>query len=458
MALLLFLCLFIFIYRSDESQKTAKDKILNVFTDADSDHDVTNVEQRKSVIMATANRSNHVSLNGTRLQAEQTTMVGEGQKVQGGSRTRIHEETCDEEVKHLYFLKVHKAGSTTMMNIFSRFAMTRELNVMTPMPKLNNIMPQLKTLHGGKFDVMCEHSIYGDSNVMSKLHTDTTNISIVREPMSHLRSYFNFKHFDRLTRLQKERDPVAKFLKNPRYYVSRYGTALQTLTKNFFAHEFGYKSSDEPPETYLSYLESKFLVLIFERLPESMIILKRKLCWRMKDVMYAHFKKKQYHKLKTNHTLVNLHKSWNPLDYLYYQHFYHVFESMTAKQGDNFQQEVALFERYLQRTRDFCSDVYSHLGPLVASRASRVLLKPVLFKYEYFEASPWEPAFNVSGVDCIMMAISPIQYRKAERVHLFPQNCKTKGNVSIDDTFCGDYFAYKLPWDMLFEPHIFAGF
>ena len=137
------------------------------------------------------------------------------------------ERTCN-ETKHLYLLKVHKAGSTTVANVFQRFAMLRRLNVITsrkyynsfPHRNFENQMPcPPSRLQDGKYDIYCEHSIYDEQYLMTKLHTDTINIAILREPMSRLRSHFKFVNAARQLQI-KGRDPVAEFLAKPNYYMS----------------------------------------------------------------------------------------------------------------------------------------------------------------------------------------------------------------------------------------------
>ena len=42
----------------------------------------------------------------------------------------IYPQTCNEEATHIYFLKIHKAGSTTVQNIFLRYGFTRNLSTL----------------------------------------------------------------------------------------------------------------------------------------------------------------------------------------------------------------------------------------------------------------------------------------------------------------------------------------
>ena len=223
-----------------------------------------------------------------------------------------------------------------------------------------------------------------------------------------------------------------------------------------YSFMFGFEPTGNYSVTeYLSYIESKFLVLIYERLPEAMIMMKRKLCWGMKDVLYSHARRAVYKKPAVNETLVKLHKSWSPLDYIFYDHFTKVLEHTISIQDETFSQEVALFEEYSQKTGDFCANVCRRLGSLIKDDTPRISLENVLFDYELFDRGPWDLAFNITGLDCIMMVLDPVIYREAQKVHLFPENCKTDHRdhrtLKVDHRYCGDYFAYNLPWEALYK-------
>ena len=274
--------------------------------------------------------------------------------------------TCT-EAKHLYFLKNHKAGSTTIQNLFSRFAMKHRLNVLTPINRSDTYplrtfdqylpKPPPSGLKDGKYDVYCEHSIYNEHYLLTKLQKDSMNIAILREPMSHLLSILNYISFYNKTHLQNTNNPVETFLQNPKMYGTR---RLREITQNHLALEFGYNERLDSLKEFLPYIESRFLVLIMERLPESMILHKRTLCWSMKDVFYLHAKERVYAKPTVNKTLVSLHKLWSPLDYSFYAHFDKIMTQSIADQDNNFEQEVALFNKFLERSSDFCRDISQH--------------------------------------------------------------------------------------------------
>ena len=131
------------------------------------------------------------------------------------------------EINHTYFLKIHKAGSTTLQNIFLRHAMKNNLNVLTifheskiysfPNKDFAGLLPRSPPgLLNGKYDVFCEHSVYDEKILMEKLHADTVNIAIVREPFSRAQSAFNYFHLAKTMNISGT-DPFATFIDNLKF-------------------------------------------------------------------------------------------------------------------------------------------------------------------------------------------------------------------------------------------------
>ena len=376
---------------------------------------------------------------------------------------------CEKEISHIYFLKVHKAGSTSIQNLFMRFGHERDLNVLTLIQGFmsyphktfdSKLPPPPARLTEGKYDIYCEHNVFDEEYLLTKLHKDTVKIAILREPMSHLRSSFNFYVLEKKLNLGKFADPVAEFLEKPEYYSKNYNSRAKEVTHNRVAMEFGYNAQVHDLQEYLSYIRSKFLVLIMERLPESLVLMRRQLCWDMKSVLYGQARPKTYNKPQVNTTLVNMHKAWSPLDYEFYQYFSNVLENTIAEQDDCFHEEVALLEEYLAQTRDFCDNTCSQMGTLVKSHSSRESLESVLYNNTIFPASKWDSGFVLTGLDCLLMRVDPAVFRNIQKVRLFPEACLRNSSLikelDLDPNYCGELISNTIPWSMLLQKVRFA--
>ena len=93
------------------------------------------------------------------------------------------------------------------------------------------------------------------------------------------------------------------------------------MIQDLMVREFGCVPKEEDLSQCLWYIESKkFLVLTLERLSESLVLLKRRLCWKFKDVVCAFARKKNYLKSST-WALMEKYEEFSPLDHQLYRYF-----------------------------------------------------------------------------------------------------------------------------------------
>ena len=100
--------------------------------------------------------------------------------------------------KHVFFLKTHKTGSTTLYSILAEFCrgehlfplMPRGMHINLFYPKLVAHMLQL---YPGvdKYDMVFNHQIF-DPKIYDYLHNDTFSFTIIRKPKENFISSFNY--------------------------------------------------------------------------------------------------------------------------------------------------------------------------------------------------------------------------------------------------------------------------
>ena len=385
--------------------------------------------------------------------------------------------TCS-RINHLYFLKIHKSGSTTVQNIFLRYSMRNNLNVMTIFPKnkylsfphrsFDHLLPPLpNALDNGKYDVYCEHSIYDEKYLMSKLHSDTVNIAIIREPFSRAQSAFKFFNIARNMGM-KNNEPFSTILDDLEAYdkiTKPRPNRLMNRIKDVTTQAFGCDMKSDKIEECLSYLESKFLVLIMEKMSESLVLMKRKLCWKFKDILCAHTRQKNYTRVEDKKQ-IQKYKQYSPLDFKIYDHFSSIFDQLISEEQNNFNDEVAFLDNSLYSTQQFCDDICDKMGKLKKKlrgneKSSYDDVRAVLDEEYWFEKSQWEDEFSISGLDCIMMRFHPHAYRKAQKVKLFPEFCTDSAPeyikaLNIKAEFCEEHFNHTFPWSLLKNPRFVA--
>ena len=339
------------------------------------------------------------------------------------------------------FLKVHKAGSTTIMNIFLRFAIQNNLNIVLPARShgfgfnylgygktvlRENIVP----LPGNKsYNILCNHVVYNKKAFRSIMPEDTLYVGIIREPKSHFisaSSYYGF--FNTLEQYAKNHNTsligriLSEYLRNP----SNYGFSTY-FVHNRMSFDFGVpvdKFSDGNfVDKYIHELSEDYtLIMVMERFEESLVLMKRALCWDTKDILYVplNARSQKSNVNLTESDVLNLQK-WNSADFKLYDTFNKLFESLVDSEGDDFQKEVEHFKVTLSQVQIFCRKVTSKENKDTTEK--------------YFEATSWSPGFSVNVKDCMLMTESelPMMSRLINQAWLRYNNWKSGQRKSSEN-------------------------
>ncbi|KAK7502888.1 hypothetical protein BaRGS_00005837, partial [Batillaria attramentaria] len=332
------------------------------------------------------------------------------------------------EIRHLFFLKVHKSASTTVMNVVYRFALSRQLNIM--MPRTGNCLngrnwtTAAVPLPAGvsRFDILCNHiPFFNEDMVRERIYPDSFFLAIVRYPFQQFVSafyYFRDVFSFRLLKRIPGSDPIATYLENPEKWEAPIEQGSETHNK--MIRDFGMSRPNTLNEVYvgkyIQYLNDTFdLVLISERFDESMILMRRMLGWQLQDVIYI---KENAHSHKTyNYTDEQKlsHKRFNMADYALYDHFSRLFEKRVAAEGRSFADEVKTFQKVRDSVDEFCRNE-TLLGLTVNGTA-------------------WNGPFRVSREDCVFMTVREREYTQLH--HKFLQHHLREHRASRISMGCG---------------------
>lgn len=298
------------------------------------------------------------------------------------------------------FLKVHKAGSSTAQNIFLRYGESRNLtfviskhregqydNVISTATSMNTANtlppPPNKT-----FDVLCCHVLYNKETFDKYMPNDTAYIGIIREPFEQFLSTLNYFRVKNIFVKIKADNPVLVYLQEPVQYergISRY----HSFTNNRMATEFDFPASlytnysKQESLSYLEKLDREFqLVIILEHFTESVVLMRRLLGWKIKDILYLkkNVARKDYSFVDYTHRY--LYERFAKLDYDLYNYFYKRLWDRIRLEGDDFHLELLYFNRLRKEVEDYCTDT-----------KNRYVVYQV-------NASSWGDAFSVDASDC----------------------------------------------------------
>ncbi|KAH3884231.1 hypothetical protein DPMN_008206 [Dreissena polymorpha] len=305
------------------------------------------------------------------------------------------------KVTHIAFLKVRKCGSCTISSVLDRFALTYDLRLAIPKQGeyLNRKEDAILVNGTTSFDIFSVHTInYNEELFGQILPLDRKDIAIVREPVSRLISaafyYLPFAHTDPncqyLARIPKQ-DYIHHLLMHPDVYEQY----MFSLTRNAMAFDLGFTDSDwglndNEIKTRLKLLDDKIaIVLVLERLDESLVLMKRMFNWNLKDIVNTWHNKnneKSETLLTFNQTELDTFRKFNRFDVAVYEFFSGALKQKIQNAGDDFQLEVDCFRNIKHRILKFCSSIHEHFN-----RSLQI------------EQNRWNEAFKFSTDECSLL-------------------------------------------------------
>jgi len=302
------------------------------------------------------------------------------------------------EARHIGFLKVHKAGGSTIQNILFRFGRSRNATFVIPVEKsiiseYNKPSDKLLNYKNGDFyDILALHTVYNESVYSKLLPKDSFRLAIVRKPLDVFVSAA-FYHRDVWGVDYLQRVPNDNFIHNLILYPELYDSHVLSLTRNSMAMDFGFPPGIHSTETktinnYLCNLDRHFhLVMVLEKFDESLILLKRLLGWQLKDILYIPQNTHSHpsiSELNISQSEIDKFETRNFLDVALYDHFVNIFNSKVNDLGQDFKYEVEHFQNVGSKVLDYCVFHERHSN-------SRDLVV-----YE----SDWNAEFSLSLKDC----------------------------------------------------------
>ena len=240
--------------------------------------------------------------------------------------------TCNKP-NGIFFLKAHKCASTTIQNILLRYGMKNYDSL--ALPKADNtyigyfgesyrdkIMPEVKTVNG-KYQLFSYHTRYNRTDAKDIMANGTLYITILREPLSLYKSMYKYYRLDKTYNLTfKQFSGLSNEQKNkfPRLY-GKFGRNQMLFDLGLSSDKFDDLNS---VVNYIRVIHENFhLVMIAERLEESLLLLKTLLCCDTDDITSFKCNSRNNQEKEeplTVEEIINL-KNWLKADYMLYDYF-----------------------------------------------------------------------------------------------------------------------------------------
>ena len=186
---------------------------------------------------------------------------------------------------------------------------------------------------------------------------------MLREPSTHLESVFNYYSVIRRNFAKKGTNGTSleNFLQNATYYFDQMKQKyLFTLLKNPALFDLGldtkYHENLTVVENYIRFLKQEFdLVMLMEYFDESLVLLKRRFCWKMEDILYFKLNERlDKEKQKVTKLAKEQIRNWNSADVLLYQVFNQTLWRMIELEGPDFSKDLALFREEKEAMENKC--------------------------------------------------------------------------------------------------------
>ena len=342
--------------------------------------------------------------------------------------------------RHIVFAKIHKAASSTVHNILTRFALRYGLNAMSRMHNMHIHQNSDKIFQrdlvpipsGSKYDILCCHLIFNKSRIAPYFPNDTSYVGIVREPFQRFLSafiYFSYMYPEKsITPIVEAnpKDPVSAFLEEPSKWVNE-SHPKSVPINNRMSVDFGFplddfknaKKDKAKINTFLHYLNSTFdLIMVKEMFDESLVLLRRQFHWKMKDILYLNVNtfnagntpnastisdaRSWVHKQNYSEHVKNKFRDWAAIDIALYDFFLREFRRRVTSQPPDFFEEVKTLKILKNLVAKYCSAVNSTNTTSPSSCS-------------YFPATDHSEEMTLTKRDCELMTMDEMYLTETAR-------------------------------------------
>ncbi|XP_078581759.1 galactose-3-O-sulfotransferase 2-like isoform X1 [Branchiostoma floridae x Branchiostoma japonicum] len=279
--------------------------------------------------------------------------------------------TCGRPVTNFVFIKVHKTASGSTFMVLARFGRNHGMTICYPKRRRKAMHIQLsypsgkltkkdcRPSPGRKYNLIIHHSVMNKPAMDRVMEPGTKYIGIFREPLNHFRSIFFWKN--RMAR--RKENPLGAFLNmnhdRKRSYSKHHN--FQAYTMGFPKRLMNSKNKSQINETIRTIAGWYSVVLITEYWEESLVLLKRKFCWTLYDILHTTDRLHALHTKKEHIPLTTEqkqnHRKMSNIDYVMYDYLNETFWQHITKEGSEFWDEVTYYKTLNSEVNKHCNSV-----------------------------------------------------------------------------------------------------
>ncbi|XP_077985227.1 galactosylceramide sulfotransferase-like [Glandiceps talaboti] len=271
----------------------------------------------------------------------------------------VPKDTCRPE-NNFVFIKTSKTGGSTMTNIFFRYGVKKNLIAAldadhifaivynSTEDKYNILQYTCSDFPGYNF--MANHIVY-HRKAMDDVVNNAKYITILRSPESHMKSvYYSRINKQFNSTLVNVSNPFFEYLKQvdaiyPRGYSSNtnfvYPHKFNTQTNRFGIHD---PDNASVIDAKIKQLDKELdLVLLTDYYDESLLLLKKMMCWDFEDILYHAFKVHKKEQPPVTPEMSKILKRLMRPDTKLYEHFNNTFWDKVRHYDGDFTADLIKF-------------------------------------------------------------------------------------------------------------------
>ena len=336
--------------------------------------------------------------------------------------------------RRFVFIQTHRTASQTQANIMYRAALRYNLIVLpfngTCFTKqgLKNPDCPLSFLAHIYYSRLAPPNVFiGSINFnknalpLSLMSNDSVLITSMRSPGKRMKSHFALQfNMDNTTNSQKE-STFVKEKQTWHYWIQLCNSSNQysKVVKKCSVRNGEFRSC--VAEACNSVVRDNFeMVTITDYIDESLIMLKRKMCWTHEDIVYSPLNAR---KIKSKDAVEKLAKKGeiNEIDQALFKNSNETLWKGIEKENPDFIREAKHLKKIQYVTTQFCGIIYSSLKENISFNMYEVIVSD---KEVPIPQVRWDPGFKLNPMLCVMIKLKPQVFNNIFVVRMFPEVCK----------------------------------
>ena len=278
-------------------------------------------------------------------------------------------------INHIYFLRTHKTASSTTTTILLNYGINKNQTIILDPDLADRQWPALLQLNevsslvqSDTAKIFSTHIRFNKGPINSVFpKTKAKYITIIRSPFDRFKSAWIFYNIAKVTGIAQASDKINTFLKSPNALEEireKLNKTSQRVCERFNhlsnsnLFDMGLEQDDchniTLVKSYIDKMDREFdLVMITDYFDESLILLKRLLCWEFEDIVYIKLRVKKK-KIKFEEEVKKNILTWNYADAILFDHFNKTFWRKILQAGSTFYEELKTFRRMNQEYQTLC--------------------------------------------------------------------------------------------------------